>query len=326
MNLANMALIRKIVLGLLLAASAAVLLMAALELWNYREWAYLYAGEPAVNSGSSAGILRDHIDLLSKRVGDMELLVLILLGTSGLYAIVFVASSYLTANGFARQADRTVVHIKDEIGLAMGDLRELQEKTEQRLREMTVAPAVAAPVEQPNHEPAPPRTAAALEHQIAEISERVSSWQGEHLGEQARRALVQDEYTAVYLELTAGAQAEPEILSALADLFLAFGRIYASSDVVRSRFYLEHALYLAEPGSALLSEIHYELACHFAGSHDFVRAMRELSGAFAHQLKTLDERLAGDIDEGGKLYELASTAPFDKAVNDLLLNVSIGIG
>ena len=41
--------------------------------------------------------------------------------------------------------------------------------------------------------------------------------------------------------------------------------------------------------------------------------MRELAAAFEHQFKSLDERLAGDIEEGGKLYELASTAPFDKA-------------
>ena len=58
----------------------------------------------------------------------------------------------------------------------------------------------------------------------------------------------------------------------------------------------------------------------------FPARMRELAAAFEHQFKTLDERLAGDIEEGGKLYELASTAPFDKAVNDLLLNMSIGIG
>ncbi len=54
--------------------------------------------------------------------------------------------------------------------------------------------------------------------------------------------------------------------------------------------------------------------------------MRELAAAFEHQFKTLEERLASDIEEGGKLYELASTPPFDKAVNDLLLNMSIGIG
>jgi hypothetical protein len=82
---------------------------------------------------------------------------------------------------------------------------------------------------------------------------------------------------------------------------------------------------MAAPESPLASEIHYEMACRFAASRDFPHAMRELAAAFEHQFKTLDERLASDIEEGGKLSELASTAPFDKAVNDLLLNMSIGI-
>jgi len=54
--------------------------------------------------------------------------------------------------------------------------------------------------------------------------------------------------------------------------------------------------------------------------------MPALTGAFEHQFRALEERLAGDIEEGGQLYELASTPPFDKAINDLLLNMSIGIG
>jgi hypothetical protein len=112
----------------------------------------------------------------------------------------------------------------------------------------------------------------------------------------------------------------------LAALHLAFARIYAASDGARSRFYLERALRFAIPQSALASEIHYLLACRFASSRDFPRAIRELASAFEHQPKILDDRLAIDIEEGGVLYELASTAPFDKTVNDLLLNMSIGIG
>ncbi len=322
-----MALLRKIALGLLLAASAAVLLMAAWELWNYREFVSLPLHEPGFSADDRARILQDHMDLLSKRVGDMELLILILLGTSGLYAIVFVASSYFSATSFARQADQTIGHIQDQIGLAMGDLRELQEHTEQRLRQMTTAPAT------PQADAQPP---AGWQTQIAEITARITAWQGlawqslasedRLLSEQARLDLVQDENAAAYLEVAAGPQAPSAICSALGGLYLGFGRIYASSDAARSRFYLERALRLALPESALASEIHYELACHFAASHDFPLALRELAAAFEHQFKTLDARLAGDIEEGGKLYELASTAPFDKAVNDLLLNMSIGIG
>jgi hypothetical protein len=319
-----MAVLRKIALGLLLAASAGVLLVASLELWNYRQWAYLPLREPGVSTDDRAHLLQDRMDLLTKRVGDMELLVLILLGTSGLYAIVFVASSYFSATSFARQADHTIGHIQDQIGLAMGDLRELQEETEQKLHQMTAAstPTVAAPPVSVPEEPAPAPQTAGWETQIAEMAARVTTFKDLPLSEHARLELVQDENATAYLEVVAGSQLGP----ALASLYLTFGRIYASSDSVRTRFYLERALRLATPESPLASEIRYQLACRFAATHDFPRAMRELSAAFEHQFKTLDERLASDIEEGGTLYELASTPPFDKTVNDLLLNMSIGIG
>jgi hypothetical protein len=303
-----MAGLRKITLGLLLAATAGVLAMAAWELWNYRQWAYLPLNAPGFSTDGRARLLQERMDLLTRRVGDMELLVLILLGTSGLYAIVFVASSYFSATGFARQAETTISHLQDQIGLAMGDLRELQEDTEQRLSQLTTAPVAASP--------------SGWETQIAEITARLAVWQDRPLNEHARLELMQDESTTAYLEIAAGSRAS----SSLAGLYLGFGRLYASSDSARSRFYLERALRLVAPESALASEIHYQLACRYAASHAFPQAMRELSAAFEHQFKTLDERLASDIEEGGKLYELASTAPFDKGVNDLLLNMSIGIG
>jgi hypothetical protein len=323
-----MAVLRKVALGLLLAASAAVLLLAALELWNYRQWAYLPIHEPASNQDGRARILQDRMDFLTKRVGDMELLVLILLGTSGLYAIVFVASSYFSAASFSRQAGQTVSQIQDQIGLAMGDLRELQEQTEQKLKEMLASanPATPAPPAVPatasNHEAPPnPEPAPGYDRQIAEIAARLAAWQTGPLNEESTLVLLRDETTAAHLDAIAGSK-----LGALPELYLGFSRIYAGSDAARSRFYLDRALRLAPPKSPLASEIHYELACQFAASHDFARAMPALTGAFEHQFRALEERLAGDIEEGGQLYELASTPPFDKAINDLLLNMSIGIG
>jgi hypothetical protein len=342
-----MAVLRKIALALLLAASAGVLLMAAWELYNYRQFAYLPLQESGFTSGGDrARLLQNHMDLMTKRVGDMELLILILLGTSGLYAIVFVASSYFSATSFARQADQTIGHIQDQIGLAMGDLRELQEETEQRLHQMTAAPVsphqmTAAPVSPrkltiqsqaiPADQlvPEPPQPGWLSE--VTEMAARLNAWQSliwqdVPLGEEARMELVQDENAAAYLEVAEGVKAGSGMCSALAGLYLGFGRIYASFDRARSRFYLERALRLATQESPLASEIHYQLACHFAASRHFPVALRELGAAFEHQFKTLEERLASDIEEGGKLYELASTAPFDRSVNDLLLNISIGIG
>jgi hypothetical protein len=318
-----MATLRKIALGLLLAASAAVILLAALELWNYRQWAYPPIHEPGFNEDERARILQDRMDFLTKRVGDMELLVLILLGTSGLYAIVFVASSYFSATSFTRQAGQTVIHIQDQIGLAMGDLRELQEQTEQKLKDI-LAPAP----------PVPPTPAAppSYDQQIAEMTARLAAWLDGPLSDQSKLQLLTDERVAAHLDATAGS----ELGWALPALYLGYSRVYAGShpagshpagqDSARSRFYLDQALRLAAPQSPLASEIHYELACRFAASQDFARAVTELTAAFEHQFRALEERLASDIEEGGQLYQLAATPPFDKAINDLLLNMSIGIG
>jgi hypothetical protein len=305
-----MALLRRIALGLLIAVSAAVLLLAALELWNYRQWVSLPLHESAFSQDDRARILEDRMDFLARRVGDMELLVLILLGTSGLYAIVFVASSYFSATSFTRQAGQTISNVQDQIGLAMGDLRELQEQTEQKLKEMLPASPAANPA--PNPGP---------NQQIAEIAARLAAWQAGPLSGESALGLLRDESTAAHLDALAGSE-----VGALPELYLGFSRIYNRSDPGRSRFYLDRALRLAPPQSSLASEIHYELACRFAASHDFPRAITELAAAFEHQFKALEERLAGDIEEGGQLYDLASTPPFDKAVNDLLLNMSIGIG
>ena len=149
-----------------------------------------------------------------------------------------------------------------------------------------------------------------------------SAWQGGPLNEESTLGLLRDESAAAHLDATAG----PELGATLPVLYLGYSRVYTASDPARSRFYLDRALRLAPPRSPLASELHYSLACRFAASQDFARAIAELTAAFEHQFRVLEERLAIDIEEGGQLYELASTPPFDKAVNDLLLNMSIGIG
>jgi hypothetical protein len=81
--------------------------MAAIEVWNFHHQVF-------------------RIEPLTSRVGDMELLALLLLGTSGLYALVFAASSYFSGTGFARQADQTV--------------RQMRQDMQQLIREITPAP------------------------------------------------------------------------------------------------------------------------------------------------------------------------------------------
>ncbi|HTR39770.1 MAG TPA: hypothetical protein VMH80_28040 [Bryobacteraceae bacterium] len=313
-----MALIRKIALGFLLAASVAVLGMASVELWNYRQWASIVPRDPGATLDSRARMLQDRMDLLSKRVGDMELLVLVLLGTSGLYAIVFVASSYFSATSFARQADRTITHIRDEVGLALGDLRELQEETEQKLSQAPVN--AAGLLDQLRDE-----VRAMIREQVQLALRPVESQQEQLDALTARVASLKerdfdDQAVAEFLETTGGAP----VRQSLAGLYREFAQLFATTDPTRARFYLDRALQQAASGSPLASEIHYDLACWFTGARDFERAQQELAAAFQHQSKALDDRLAADLEEGGRLYSLASTPPYDKAVNDLLLNMSIG--
>jgi hypothetical protein len=314
-----MAMLRKIALGLLLVAAAIAVLVAVTQFSHYRPWDY-----PQVHAASDlderARILQDRVEILSRRVGDMELLVLVLLVTSGLYAIVFVASSYFSAKSFARQADRTVNHIKDEIGVAMGDLRELQEQTQQGID----VPSMASGMEE-DRASAREEVAAgvsipdAWESQVAAMAQRTAHWKNKNLTDHDKLELLRYESEAAYLEIAGGRRLAP----AVASLYRNFSGIYATNDPIRARFYLDRALVLAFPEPQLASEVRYDLACWFAGAHDFEQAMRELAAAFQRQSKALDARLATDLEEGGRLYELASTPPFDKRLNDLLLNVSI---
>jgi hypothetical protein len=311
--------IRKIALGLLLGAAAIAVVVAVTQFSRYSPYDY-----PPVHASSDlderARILQDRVEALSRRVGDMELLVLVLLVTSGLYAIVFVASSYFSAKSFARQADRTVNHIKDEIGIAMGDLRELQEQTQRGLGgssmgrgteedQSSVREQAAAGVSIPE----------AWELQVAGMAQRTAHWKAKNLADHEKLELLRYESEAAYLEIAGGRR----LAQAVAGLYRNFSGIYAANDPVRARFYLDRALVLAFPEPQLASEVRYDLACWFAGAHDFEQAIRELAAAFQRQSKSLDTRLANDLEEGGCLYELASTPPFDKRLNDLLLNVSI---
>jgi len=286
--------LRKLTLIAVLLASLAVLVMAAYLFWG-------------LGQGKHA---------LDTRVGEIEVLVALLLASCGLYAVVFALSAYLSAMGFARQADRSVANIRDQLGLAMNDLRELREEARKLVLKQPQSAQSAGEATPTTSSPA------SVEMQLTAISTRIADWNGAALDPQVKLELVHYESAAAYLDLTAG----PNNASALAVLYCRFAELYAAGDKTRQRFYLNRALSLLPPDSRASSEIHYDLACWFADNRDFSHALGELALAFQHQSKALDDRLARDIEEGGRLYQLASTPPFDKALNDLLLNMSIGIG
>jgi len=282
--------IRRVTLVFLLTVSLAVLLIAVVLAWNYRQWEYLPSHGPYTSDlDERSRILQDRVEILTKRVGDMELLVLLLLGASGLYSIVFAASSYFGAVSFGRQADRAIANFREQLGLAMGELRELKERV-------------------PDEN---------LEDRVAAISARIAGLRPDRLDEQARLELLHYESAVAYLELTGGA----EIAASIARLYRTLASFYDSRD--KARFYLNRALLLAPADSELASGIHYDLACWYGANNDFAHSAGELALAFQRPSKALDDRIAQDIEEGGELYGLANTPPFDKVLNDLLLNITL---
>jgi len=287
--------LRKVTLVTVLVASLAVLAMAIYLFWDF---------------ASAQPILDQHS-------GDLELLVGILLASCSLYAIVFALSSYSSAMSFARQADRSIAEIRDQLGAAVGELRALQDEARNALLARPQPQRADQSAASPNLETHPN-----LEVHVDAILRKIAKWNAAALDSQAKLELLHYESAAAYLELIGAAQTG----SSLAGLYRRFAELYAASDKTRQRFYLGRALSLALPDSRTASEIHYELACWFADNRDFSHALGELTLAFQHQSKALDDRLALDIDEGGRLCQLASTPPFEKALNDLLLNMSIGIG
>ena len=321
-----MVMLRKVTLAVMLAASLAVLALAVYLFSDYRQAQYLLD-----NSKVDGGLpeLHDRIETLSRRIGDAELLVVILLGASGLYAIVFALSSLSSATSFARQADRSIAAIRSQLGAAMSELRELQEEASTALHaEPHIADEQADRLRRQlraivREEIATGRHASPnMEAEVDSIVRQIATWNIAELDSQAKLELRHYERAAAYLELTR----KPQLGASLAGLYRRFAELYAASDKAQQRFYLNRALSLAPPDSQSVSEIHYDLACWFADNRDFSHALGELTLAFQHQSKALDDRLSKDIDEGGRLSQLASTPPFEKALNDLLLKMSIGIG
>ena len=190
---------------------------------------------------------------------------------------------------------------------------------------MTASPAVPVPVSPPP---------AAVRDPDRRYHRRVGTWHRRDRSapcgsrrpgpsEQARLELVQDENAAAYLEVVAGAASR---LLARGSVPRLRARSMRRLDAARSRFYLERALRLAPPESALASEIHYQLACRFRRVARFSPRHARTGGGLRASVQDARRKAGRRYRGGGKLYELASTAPFDKAVNDLLLNMSIGIG
>src|SRR5437016_3565385 len=125
-----MLLLVRVATGVVIAAATAVLLLSVYLLWNAPPWDYMPIQRTHTSDlDARAQVLEDKLEMYSKRVNDMQTLVIILLGISGLYAIVFILTVDLNTRSVTRKVDRALENVRDQIGASMGDLRELKEET-----------------------------------------------------------------------------------------------------------------------------------------------------------------------------------------------------
>jgi tetratricopeptide (TPR) repeat protein len=402
-----MLLVRRIATGIVVAAALALLILSVYLLWNARQWDYL----PLHTSYTSdldarAQLFQDKLEIYSRRVNDMESLVIILLGITGLYTIVFILTADYNARSTGRQVGRAMLNVKEQMATSIGNLRELKEEARAAFRaEAKNASDRLDQIQQRAHEMIEQVRAEAqsvspvpgeMERDLEGIQRRLAELAAAPHSEEERQELLHYETALPTVELFHSRRVGVH----LARIYATLARYYGASDPARSHFYLNRAAVLApgdfetannagalamegnppdlrqarkhfeqslatqpnqqrakyelariarsEPDfekalglleSALRSEkwetqqdarntalVQYELACVLAhsGPQNYKRAVDCLTGAFEHPSPMLDERLLRDTEEGGDLFELANTPPYSKAIDELLMNMSVG--
>jgi len=378
-------LLRRITFVVLLAASAAVLLLALYLLWNARPWDYLpFIDRPSTNLDARSQLLNDKIDIYNHQIEDLGKMVALLLVLSGLYVIAFALFSHFAAERYQSLCEKAVDMVRENFAALAGDLREIQEQAERAVERAAID---SGRVDELLRQRPPANPAAAPPLDIPAAVERLRA-QVERVRDSGRPASFETsdcEHALAALALLAG----PEHAVLLAPVYRDLALHHDRREPGRARFYRERANALAPgiapeprsapppprvprpaaaPGSdsvdpldsarakynlavlnrsagqledavdllraaaalgrtdaALMAEIRYELACTQAlrGPAHFEEALECLRDAFRGKTLSVEQRISRDIDEGGPLHALASQPPFDKAVNDLLLDVSV---
>lgn len=232
--------------------------------------------------------------LLGQKVQDLQLLVIILLALTGLFTVVFLLSPSLSERIIKRQGEETVKLIQKHLAASATDFRELKEEIRQvmcgqvkAMREVRGEIAISA--------------IPALEGpQLTASANPMGGREYLHLS--GRLRVLNKELVQIYQGLAA---------------------LSIPHDLVAAKTYLNQALGLT-PDPETAAEIHYDLACLLARQGEAGEAVIELQTAFMHKSQELERKLTKDTEEGGALYELTARQPYNRVLDDLLMDVSVG--
>lgn len=423
-----MLLLRRIATGVVVAAALAVLVLSVYLLWNARQWDYLPLQSPYTSDlDARAQLFQDKLEIYSRRVNDMESLVIILLGITGLYTIIFILTADFNSRSINRQVNRALESVDQKISASLGDLRQFRDEAREALHKEVNAMAdrVAAVQEQGRQiieelraelqaSPAAGEIARVLERIDRRVSEMSNSAPQVSGADESRHEVMHYEGALPALELFHARQFAPQ----LASIYRGLARYYVASDRSRAKFYLGRAAALAPddfktanelgalalngtapgantgaasapdygqakhhfeaslaarpeqqraayglamvakaqgnlesaqnllegalrandwetaPDANAAAEIHYALACVLTRraqtlapgprAQYLVRATEELRAALAQPSQRIEEMLSRDTEEGGDLFLLANTMPYQRTIDELLLNVQVG--
>jgi len=233
--------------------------------------------------------------LLGHRVQDLQLLVTILLALTGFYTVVFLLAPCMSERILKRQADQTVRLVQNHLSVNASDFRELKEEIRQILscQAKAMREARAESVTAPRQ---------ALE--VPQAAAPPSTMGGrEFLHLSGRLRVLNNELVQIYQGLAA---------------------LSIPHDEPGAKTYLNQALSLTvEPTTA--AEIHYDLACLLARQGELGEAVIELQTAFMNKTPELERKLTKDTEEGRPLFVLTAKEPYDRIVDDLLMDVSVGV-
>jgi ElaB/YqjD/DUF883 family membrane-anchored ribosome-binding protein len=234
-----MLLLRRVATGLVIAAASAVLLLSVYLLWNAPPWDYLPLQRTYTSDlDARAQVLEDKLEMYSRRVNDMETLVIILLGISGLYAIIFILTVDFNTRSLNRKVDRALENVKDQIGVSMSALRELKEETRDALRsESKDAVDRLQEIQQQARETIQNIRAQMHGRDLDAIQQRIAMLADAEPSEEQKQELLHYEGALSMLELFHAFQSGPQ----LAGIYRSMARFYDRRDPARSRFYLGRA-------------------------------------------------------------------------------------
>jgi len=317
MKVASMLLVCRVATAIVVAAALAVFILSVYLLWNARPLDYLPINTAfASDLDAHAQLIQDKLDVYSQRINEMEKMVIILLGITGLYTIIFVLTADFGARSAGRQVDRAMTDVKDQIGATRSEVRELKEEMREALRTESKEAAerldrVQQQAREMIQELRAEEVAAApngVVHNLENIHQRIAAIADSRASDEQVQEVMHYEGELPALELLHSRHLSPQ----LAQIYRDLARYFRQQDAARARFYLGRAAAMAPQDFETTNELGWLALdgpqapdCRLARKHFEASLAAQPSQQRAKYGLALVARAEGDLETALGLLESA---------------------